>query len=203
MNMARIPGASPIAEFEQIFSNMRRGMAELTGRELDRALEPLELYAHVPELFRGMLALQQAGGGAGRIDTRLSDLARLKAATLTNCEYCIDVGSLISRRSGLSDEMLLALPNYHTSPLFTEVEKLVLDYAVGMSRTPVGVSEELFARLREHFDNAQIVELTHMIAGENMAGRFNHALGVGSAGFSAGMVCAVPERAPAPTTTWP
>jgi AhpD family alkylhydroperoxidase len=101
----------------------------------------------VPELFRGMLALQQAGGGAGRIDTRLSDLARLKAATLTNCEYCIDVGSLISRRSGLSDEMLLALPNYHTSPLFTEVEKLVLDYAVGMSRTPVGVSEELFARV--------------------------------------------------------
>jgi alkylhydroperoxidase family enzyme len=99
--------------------------------------------------------------------------------------------------------MLLALPNYHTSPLFTEVEKLVLDYAVGMSRTPVGVSEELFARLREHFDNAQIVELTHMIAGENMAGRFNHALGVGSAGFSAGMVCAVPECAPAPTTTWP
>jgi len=198
--MARIPGAPLSAEFERIFSNMRRGMAELTGRELDRALEPLELYAHAPELFRGMLALQQAGGGgAGRIDTRLSDLARLKAATLTGCEYCIDVGSLISRRSGLSDEMLLALPNYRTSPLFTEVEKLVLDYSVGMSRTPVDVSEELFARLREHFDNAQIVELTHMIAGENRAGRFNHALGVGSAGFSEGMVCAVPERAPVPT----
>jgi len=58
----------------------------------------------------------------------------------------------------------------HTSPLFTEAEKLVLDYSVAMIRTPVDVSEELFARLREHFDDAQIVELTHVIAGENMAG---------------------------------
>ena len=66
----------------------------------------------------------------------------------------------------------------------------MLDYTVGMSRTPVEVSDKLFGGLRRHFDDAQIVELTHLIALENLRGRFNLALG--SAGFSDGMVCAVP-----------
>jgi alkylhydroperoxidase family enzyme len=105
------------------------------------------------------------------------------------------MGSQIARRSGLSNEQLLALPRYRESELFTPLEKLVLDYAVGMSRTPVDVSDALFAELREHFDNAQLVELTHVIALENLRGRFNLALGVGAAGFSEGMICAVPAAA--------
>jgi 4-carboxymuconolactone decarboxylase len=163
-------------------------------------IEPLELYAHVPELLRGYMALEQAVAEQDRVDKRLKVLAELKAATLTHCEYCIDLGSQVSRQWGLSDEELLALPFYQTSPLFSDLEKLVLDYAVGMSRTPVEVSDVLFAKLREHFDDAQLVELTHLIALENLRGRFNLALGVGAAGFSEGMVCAVPafvEEAPA------
>ena len=73
----------------------------------------------------------------------------------------------------------------------------MLDYAVGMSSTPVDVSDELFGQLRARFDDAQIVELTNIIALENMRGRFNLALGIGSSGFREGLVCAVPDRAPA------
>ena len=133
-----------------------------------------------------------------RLDERLNVLAQLKAATLTSCEYCIDLGSQIARRSGLSDEQLLALPSYRTSPLFTELEELVLDHAVGMSRTPVDVPAGLVAKLREHLDEGQLAELAHIIALENMRGRFNLGLGIGPAGFSEGMVCAVPERRQAP-----
>jgi 4-carboxymuconolactone decarboxylase len=158
-------------------------------------IEPLELYAHVPGLLRGYMTVEQATAELDRIDKRLRALAELKAATLTHCEYCIDIGSQISRQWGLRDEELLALPFYQTSPLFSDLEKLVLDYAVGMSRTPVEVSDALFAKLRDHFDDAQLVELTHLIALENMRGRFNLALGVGAAGFSEGMVCAVPAFA--------
>jgi AhpD family alkylhydroperoxidase len=154
------------------------------------------MYAHVPGLLRGVAGLEQATAKLHRLDERLKYLAELKAATLTHCEYCIDLGSQVARRSGLSDEHLLALPSYRTSALFTDLEKLVLDYAVGMSRTPVEVSDALFAELREHFDEAQLVELTHVIALENMRGRFNLALGVGAAGFSEGMVCAVPAPTP-------
>ena len=110
----------------------------------------------------------------------------------------IDLGSQVARRWGISDEALLALPRYHASGLFSDVEVLVLDYAVGMSRTPVEVSAELFARLRKHFDDTQLVELTHVIAMENMRGRFNLALGIGAAGFSEGMVCAIPAAVSEP-----
>jgi 4-carboxymuconolactone decarboxylase len=106
------------------------------------------------------------------------------------------MGSAISRRWGLTDEEILALPSYRTSPLFSELDKLVLDYAVGMSRTPVDVPEVLFDSLRQHLDDGQLVELTHHIALENMRGRFNLAFGIGSAGFSDGMVCAVPALHP-------
>jgi len=69
-----------------------------------------------------------------------------------------------------------------------------MDYAAGMSRTPAEVPDALFAELREHLDEGQLVELTHHIALENMRGRFNMAFGIGAAGFSEGMVCAVPEK---------
>jgi 4-carboxymuconolactone decarboxylase len=198
--MARIPGVSlheAGPELAGTLGHAREMMAQLAGRPTERGAEPLELLAHAPELLRGCLAHQQAAAEASRVPTRLKHLAELKAATLTNCEYCIDLGSQISRRAGLSDELLLALPFYRTSPLFTELEQLVLDYAVAVTRTPVEVSEELFAELREHFDEAQLVELTHAIALENLYGRFNLALGIGAAGFSEGSVCAIPERVPA------
>jgi AhpD family alkylhydroperoxidase len=171
----------------------QRSLAELAGREATHMLEPLELLAHLPGLLRGYGMLEQATSELHGISLRLRALAELKAATLTHCEYCIDLGSQISRKWGLSDEELLALATYRTSTLFTDFEKLVLDYAVGMSRTPVEVSDELFNQLRAQLNDEQLVELTHVIALENMRGRFNLALGVGAAGFSEGKVCAVPS----------
>ena len=193
--MARIRGVSARGAGLRVrlaYYFTRRQLARLAGRETERMIEPGELYAHAPGLLLAYGRLEQATAKLDRLDDRYKALAELKAATLTHCEYCIDLGSQIARRWGLSDEQLLALPRYRESPLFDEVEKLVLDYAVGMSRTPVEVPDDLFAALREHFDEAQLVELTHLIALENLRGRFNLALGVGAAGFSEGMVCAVP-----------
>ncbi len=182
-----------------VYRFTRRALAQLTGgREPKHMMEPLELYAHAPGLLLGYAMLEWATAKLDRVDERLRVLAELKAATLTQCEYCIDMGSQAARQSGLSDEQLLALPRYRESELFTALEKLVLDYAVGVSRTPVDVSDALFAELREHFDEAQLVELTHVIALETMRGRFNLAFDVGAAGFSEGMVCALPATATEP-----
>jgi 4-carboxymuconolactone decarboxylase len=173
----------------------RRKTRQMTGRETEGMIGPLEAYARVPRLLFGYGMLEGATAQLDLVPDRLKVLAELKAATMTSCEYCIDIGSQIARRAGLSDDELLALPRYRESELFDELERLVLDYAVGMSRTPVEVSDELFAELRRRFDEAQLVELTNVIAVENMRGRFNLALGFGSAGFSEGMVCALPEPA--------
>ena len=162
-------------------------------------LAPLDAYARAPRLLFGVGMLEDATARLHRVPERLKVLAELKAATLTHCEYCIDIGSQIAHRAGISEAQLLALPHYRDSEEFDDAERLVLDYAVGVSSTPVTVPDELFDELRARFDEAQLVELTNVIALENMRGRFNLALGIGSAGFTEGMVCAVPDSVPPPS----
>jgi hypothetical protein len=60
-------------------------------------------------------------------------------------------------------------------------------------RTPVEVTDELFARIKEHFSDEQLVEITALLTVVNLD-RFNAAFGIGSAGFSEGMVCVPPDR---------
>jgi alkylhydroperoxidase family enzyme len=114
---------------------------------------------------------------------------------MIGCEFCVDLGSQICRNFGCSDEELLALPRYRQSGLFTDREKLALDYAVAVMRTPVEVTDELFAQMKEHFSDEQLVEITAHLMVVNLD-RFNAAFGIGSAGFSNGMVC-VPSDRPA------
>jgi 4-carboxymuconolactone decarboxylase len=194
--MARIPAVTSSQAGLKTKLILRFGpkmMKKLTGRRPENGLEPIAIYAHAPELLGGVLKIEQATAKANRVDNGLKNLAQLKASTIIGCEYCIDLGSQVARRSGLSDDKLLALSRHRDSGLFSELEMLVLDYAAAMTRTPVEVSDELFAALRERLNEAQMVELTSVIALENMRSRFNWALDVTAAGFSEGMVCAVPE----------
>jgi alkylhydroperoxidase family enzyme len=180
----------------------RRETKKLTGRETTTAMiEPAQAYTHTPGLLLGYGAFEWAVAKAHRVPERLKVLAELKAAALTHCEWCMDIGSPIAYRAGVTEAQMLALPHYRDSAEFSELEKLALDYAVGISSTPVSVSDELFEALREHFDDAQLVELTNVIAVENMRGRFNLALGIGATGFSEGMVCVAPETAAAAPAT--
>lgn len=70
----------------------------------------------------------------------------------------------------------------------------MIEYADAMTKAPVEVPDTLFARLRERFSDAQLVELTSAIAWENYRARFDHALGIESENFTEGAVCALPER---------
>jgi alkylhydroperoxidase family enzyme len=90
------------------------------------------------------------------------------------------------------------LPDYAHSGLFSEAEKLVLEFADAMTRTPVEVPDGLFGQLRGKFSEAQMVELTATIAWENYRARFDHAFGIEAEGFSKGAYCALPVRAGQP-----
>jgi alkylhydroperoxidase family enzyme len=195
--MARIQGVAPDQAgpvVKLVYRFMRRGMKRMTGRAPARGdgIEPLEIWAHQPKMMSGMGKFQQAVRKGDAVDERLKNLVELKGAQMIGCEWCVDLGSQICRHSGFSDAELLALPHYRESDLFTEREKLALDYAVGVMRTPVDVGDELFARLREHFSEPQLVELTALLTVVNLD-RFNAAFGVQSAGFSEGMVCLLPD----------
>src|SRR5258707_10770100 len=96
----------------------------------------------------------------------------------------MDIGSAVCRTSGVSAEKIAALPNYRSSDLFSETERLVFEYADGMTQTPVEVPDALFAKLREKFTDAQLVELTATLAWENYRARFDHAFSVEAEGFT-------------------
>ena len=201
--MARIQGvpedqAGPMLKL--VYRLMRRGTKKLTGRDAAHGsgLEPLEVWAVQPKMLRGMGKFQQAVRNADGVDERTKNLVELKGAQMIGCEFCVDLGSQICRNSGLSDDELLALPRYRHSDLFSEREKTALDYTVAVMHTPVDVTDELFEQMQAHFTDEQIVELTALLTVVNLD-RLNAAFGIGSAGFSEGMVCVPPDR-PAPVT---
>jgi alkylhydroperoxidase family enzyme len=104
----------------------------------------------------------------------------------------------VGRASGISAMQIANLKQYRSDLNFSEVERLVLEYADAITRTPVEVPDALFTRLRERFSDAELVELTSAIAWENYRARFSHAFGIEAENFAEGAVCAMPVRNPEP-----
>ena len=84
---------------------------------------------------------------------------------------------------GVSDEKILALGDYATSPLYTEAERVALEYADAITLSEREVGDDLFARVRQFYDDDAVVELTEVIAWENASSKFNRALRIPSQGL--------------------
>ncbi len=94
----------------------------------------------------------------------------------------------------MTEEQLRELARYRESSAFTPREKLVLDLAVAMTRTPPDVDDRLFAGLQKQFTSAQLVELVTEIGLGNLRGRFNTTFRCCVAGFSGDAYCPLPEK---------
>ena len=86
-------------------------------------------------------------------------------------------------RAGASEAKIAEVTTALISDLFDENEKTALEYAEAITFTDRKVTEELFARVRARFSEAQIVELTAAVALENFRSKFNVALGIEAQGF--------------------
>jgi alkylhydroperoxidase family enzyme len=86
-------------------------------------------------------------------------------------------------QAGASEDKIRDVASHATSPLYDEPERLALSYAEAMTITGQKVTDDLFARLRVHYSEAQVVELTAAVALENFRSKFNVALGIESQGF--------------------
>ena len=183
--MTRIAGAPAKGLF-------RRYVYAQTRKRYDRDLEPIEIMGHSKKLLLAIGPYELMLERMHTVPEKLKVLAETKVALVVGCEFCIDIASHVSAREGVTDEQLLALPRHREATCFDELERLVIDYAEAMTRTPAEVTDELFAALREHFDEEQMVELTQAIAWENWRARFNWAFDIGAAGFREGAACPVP-----------
>ena len=86
-------------------------------------------------------------------------------------------------RLGVSDEKIRALGDYATSPLYTEAERVALEYADAITLSDRDVGDDLFARIRRFYDDDAVVELTEIVAWENASSKFNRALRIPSQGL--------------------
>jgi alkylhydroperoxidase family enzyme len=121
------------------------------------------------------------------LDQRLKDLAVMAAAGKIGCGWCLDFGYWeATMNHQVPAEKIRAVPDWWDSDVFTELERLVLGYAEAMTATPPAVTDELVAQLGEHLTDAQLVELTVIIAVENLRSRINSALGLSAQGFRDG-----------------
>ena len=86
-------------------------------------------------------------------------------------------------QAGSSEDKIRQVPEWRASALFSPAERVALEYAERVTITGEKVDGDLFARLRDHFDEAQVVELTAAVALENFRSKFNPALGIEAQGF--------------------
>jgi len=124
----------------------------------------------------------------------LRDLVVYRVATVLGCSWCVDFGTMKMRLVGLDTGRLAELDDYATSDAFDETERLALAYADAMTATPVTVTDEQVAELQRRLGRAGVVELTYLIALENLRARNNSALGIVDQGFSSS--CAVAAARP-------
>jgi len=187
--MARLQTAQPRG-----LDPIRRLTYSFSKRKYGRALEPAGIIAHHRPLLAGWGALGLAEDRfANALDPQLKHLAMLRTAQLIGCEWCLDFGSFLAQRAGTPEAKLRELSVWRESGRFDDRERLVLEYAEAMTRTPAEVSDGLFASLRERFDERQMVELTMAIAIENLYSRSNWAFGLEGEGYSEGSYCVRPE----------
>jgi alkylhydroperoxidase family enzyme len=100
----------------------------------------------------------------------------------------MDINAAGGSEAGASPEKIDALAEFRTSELFSPAEKVALELADAATGLPHDVSDELFERLREHYSDAEIVELAYIVALENFRSRFNRSLRI----EAQGLYCVLP-----------
>jgi uncharacterized peroxidase-related enzyme len=142
------------------------------------------LWARSPKLFLGLSFLYGAlDRKTSPISPALRSLIIVRVSQLNGCAFCIDLNSTILLQRGVPFSKVEELENWQKSALFSDEEKIVLEYTEAITITEKRVTEELFTRLKEFFNDDQIIELTATIAFQNMSTKFNTALDIPSQGF--------------------
>ena len=145
--------------------------------------EPMLAMLHQRKVLTAVTRFGMGAQKWSKLDDGLKELANLSVASQIGCSWCMDFGYYMSRTNGMPIEKLEQVTSWRKSDVYTPLERKVLEYAEAMTTTPPTVTDEMVEALRSDLDDAQLVELTGMIAAENLYSRTNSALGLTSQGF--------------------
>ena len=161
-------------------------LKEIFAKETDTfgfVLNTTKIQAHTPGIMKPATPLPPAVARPGPLAPPLLALASLRAPLTNGCPFLIHTTAPRGMRARAPAAKPAEVPTALTSDLFDEREKAALEYAEAMTFTDRKVGEDLFARVRAQFSEAQIVELTAAVALENFRSKFNVALGIEAQGF--------------------
>jgi alkylhydroperoxidase family enzyme len=180
----RIPKAPVTGLYGAVF---RRVAARMIGSEFpDNAY----VYFHHLPVLKAVFGFENKVRKWDRLDADLKSYAQLAAAGVIGCSWCLDFGYFMAHNDGLDLAKVREVPRWRESEVFGPLEREVLAYAEAMTHTPPTVTDEMVGSLVEQLGAPAVVELTQMVALENMRSRFNSAAGLQSQGYSD--VCELP-----------
>jgi len=171
--MARVPLVK-----ENEHPELADSIAKIKGARGGRLINIYRLMLHSPALANAWFDLNQAVRYGTQIDGQSRELAVIRVAILNDVEYVQRAhGPAYALKEGLTPEQVTAVGNWRDSNLFSEQQRALLAYTDAMTRE-IDVADAVFAELRKHFSERQVVELTMLIGAYNMLTRFLKALKV-------------------------
>jgi AhpD family alkylhydroperoxidase len=174
--MSRIPldhKPTLLLRIAEIYSKRRYGAV----------LEPGLALLHNRKVLITVIANENKVARWDALDPTVKAVAALAAAAEIGCGWCLDFGFWESFHRGVDPLKLREITDWQRSTVYDQRERAVIRYAVAMTQTPPEVTDDMVADLRMRFSDAELVELTAMIALENQRSRTNSALGLTSQGF--------------------
>jgi len=162
----------------------------LQKKNYGQILLPGMLWGRSPKLFAAVATLYGViNRKKSPIDPVIRSLVTVRVSQLNWCIFCVDINSMsLAKRAGSMDKVT-SVSEWQTSSIFSNKEKACLAYAEAMTDTNLTVTADIIQTLKEFYDDNAIVELTGLIAFQNMSAKFNNALDVPAQGF-----CQVPEK---------
>lgn len=161
-------------------------------RTYGKVLDPARALGHHTGVLRANLRFELAVGRWKKLDADLKALAVMTSAASIGCSWCMDFGHWENRRRGMDARKIREVPRWRKSDAYTPLKRDVMEFAEAMTANPPEIDDDLAARLLAALGEAAFVELTAMVAVENLRSRMNTALGLTSQGFKEH--CEIPAR---------
>lgn len=153
-------------------------------KKYGESLLPTKIWGRSPKLMYGLQAFYRAvDRKSSPLDPALRSLINVKVSQINKCDFCVDISSALLLKRGITLEKISALPDFQNSALFSEKENIALSFAEAVTIHNRPPDEKLFVRLKQFFSDDEIVELTALIAYQNLSSKFNAALQIPTQGF--------------------
>jgi uncharacterized peroxidase-related enzyme len=151
---------------------------EAVGKNLGFVPNSLLIMQRKPEMVKAFAQMAAAiWDPNGLVDRGFKRLIAHVASRAAGCRYCMAHTIEGAARFGVQEEKLAAVWEYQSSPLFSEAERIALDFAFAASVVPNAVTDQLFQDLRKHWSDEQIVEIVGTIGMFGFLNRWNDTMG--------------------------